>query len=107
MRVFRKVYDVVVAESGVQALEILKTRTVDVAFVDYQMPGMDGAAVLAALAREHPTIVRYMLTGNADTDRMAELCAAGLCTRVLGKPWDRADIEAAMTEALARQTTTT
>jgi len=39
-------YKVATAEDGLQAVEVLKTTSIDVALVDIRMPGMDGLQVL-------------------------------------------------------------
>jgi two-component system nitrate/nitrite response regulator NarL len=46
------------AENGREALDIIRRDEPAVAFVDYQMPEMDGVAVVHAAARDHlPTRV--------------------------------------------------
>ncbi len=46
------------ADDGVSALELIKTHRPDVALLDYQMPGMDGVEVAAAVQRDElPTRV--------------------------------------------------
>jgi CheY-like chemotaxis protein len=101
-RVFRRSYEILVATSGPEAFELLRDCRVDVAFVDYRMPGMDGVEVLHELRRTAPDTVRYLLTGHCDPDQIDSLPRAGLCVAVLGKPWDRAAIETAVAGALAQ-----
>jgi two-component system nitrate/nitrite response regulator NarL len=46
------------ADDGASALTLIKTHVPDVALLDYQMPGMDGAQVAAAVCRDElPTRV--------------------------------------------------
>jgi two-component system nitrate/nitrite response regulator NarL len=46
------------AEDGAAALDLIKTHLPDVALLDYRMPGLDGAAVAAAVRRDElPTRV--------------------------------------------------
>lgn len=104
-RVFRKRFHVVSASSGNAALALLAgLPSVEVAFVDFLMPGLGGAAVLAALRERRPEIARYLLTGLGDADETAAVLRAGLCRAILQKPWDRAAIEAAVADALASAT---
>ncbi len=46
---------VVLADSGEEALELLKHQTVDVIFMDHTMPGMDGLQALEAIKRNPRT----------------------------------------------------
>jgi CheY-like chemotaxis protein len=100
VRVFRKEFQIVTAGSGTEALRLLADVYPDVAFVDLRMPGMDGAALLAALRDERPRTVRYLLTGYGDLGETALLVSEGLCSAVLGKPWEREAIRAAVEDAL-------
>ena len=53
-------------DDGVSALELIKTHRPDVALLDYQMPGMDGAQVAAAVKRDElPTRV-LLLSAHDD-----------------------------------------
>jgi len=50
-------YSVLTAESGSEALEVLaKGANVDLALLDYMMPGMNGDELAEKLRREHPEI---------------------------------------------------
>jgi len=95
-RVFRRDFEVVTAPSGAAAVAALDRFDPDVAFVDFRMPGMDGAAVLAALHRLHPTTTCFLLTGYGDLAETQALVEGGLCVGVLTKPWDRAAIRSAV-----------
>jgi DNA-binding NtrC family response regulator len=61
-------YDVLIAASGVQALETMATESVDCLVLDLEMPGLDGFGVLRAMRErsiDTPVIV-YTGTGNFD-----------------------------------------
>ncbi|NBU07547.1 MAG: response regulator [Proteobacteria bacterium] len=60
--VFRELYDVVLADSGPRALEIIKSRRVDAAVLDIRMTGMSGTELLGHLKQLDPRIEVVMLT---------------------------------------------
>ena len=54
-------WSVFFANNGFEALELLERQPVDVLVTDFQMPGMDGAALLNTVMHKYPHIIRYML----------------------------------------------
>jgi len=63
-------YSVIPTTNGAQALNIIKVARPDLVLLDYMMPGMDGADVLAKL-RSNPrtaTIPVMFLTGKNDSE---------------------------------------
>jgi DNA-binding NtrC family response regulator len=82
-----KDFDVTAASNGKEAIAFSEKGFFDVAVVDFQMPGMDGAQVLKALKERHKYLEIIMLTGHATIDSAVE------CTRLgafsyLEKPYD-------------------
>lgn len=69
-----EVVEVVEAEDGVQALEVLQEGRVDVAFLDVRMPGKDGLAVLRERTTEVPIV---MLTHSEEAAIIKEALASG------------------------------
>ena len=64
----KKGYEVLTAQSGEAALEILKVQTVHVVVLDMKMPGMDGNETLKAIKAIYPLVEVIMLTGHATVD---------------------------------------
>src|SRR5947209_6437678 len=65
-------YDVRTAAGGEEALETLARQGPFVAIVsDLKMPGLNGAALLAAARQLAPLAVRVLLTGQADVEAAA------------------------------------
>ena len=56
-------YKVLTAMSGRGGLRLLSERHVDAVVVDYEMPGMNGGVVAAAIKHKKPMIPIIMLTG--------------------------------------------
>jgi len=85
-----------------QALALLAHEPVDVLISDLDMPGMSGLALLAHARREHPAVVRILLTGAATLSSALEAINKVEVFRYLTKPWFREDLHAAISEAAAR-----
>jgi CheY-like chemotaxis protein len=102
-RVFRRTFRVLMAVSSEEAVELLRTESPDVAFVDYSMPVTNGLALLRVLREQCPTMVSYLLTGYADLPEINQMKNSGLFRAVLSKPWDRECIERAATGALTSE----
>ncbi len=81
-------YQILLAESGKKALEILSESNVDLVISDMRMPGMDGAEFLSQAARRWPDMIRILLTGQADLDATIRVVNEGHISRYVSKPWD-------------------
>jgi CheY-like chemotaxis protein len=66
--IFEKLgYTVLVSADGRAALATASQHGVDVAVLDYRMPGMDGAEVAEALWRQQPGLPIVVCSGYFDT----------------------------------------
>jgi len=72
--------------SGVAALAALDQGQFDVIVSDMRMPGMDGAALLAAVAARDPAMVRIVLSGQAE--EASALRVVRVAHQFLSKPCD-------------------
>jgi DNA-binding NtrC family response regulator len=84
----RRDFEVHTAESGAQALEILKQQPVHVIMTDQRMPEMTGAELLHRSRTEHPEAIRIVFTGYADIKAVVDAVNQGGIYRYLTKPWD-------------------
>ena len=86
-RSLRKDFDVSVAQSGEEGLNLLKTEgPFAVVLSDMRMPGMDGIQFLRRAQEIAPDMVRMMLTGNADQQTAVNAVNEGNIFRFLTKP---------------------
>ncbi len=83
---FRRQYNVSLANSGLEALEALERETIDVIVSDQRMPGMTGVEVLKVFKDIAPNAMRILLTGYADQDAIAASINEGEVFRYLTKP---------------------
>ncbi len=79
--------DVTTATNGEEAVKSAEKGLFDVAVVDFQMPGMDGAQVLKTLKAKHRYLEIIMLTGHATIDSAVECTRLG-AFKYLEKPYD-------------------
>src|SRR6202171_5826490 len=95
-------HDVVTAEDGAEALEILirEHGAFDLLLTDIQMPVMDGIALALAVARDFPDLTILLMTGFAAQRERAHGLNA-IVYDVVTKPFSVADIRTAVTAALA------
>ena len=86
-------YRIVRAQSGDQALEVLREmklrgQPVAVILADFRMPGMDGIQFLELAMDQHPYARRVLLTAYADTDAAINAINVVDLDYYLLKPWD-------------------
>jgi DNA-binding NtrC family response regulator len=79
-------FDVTTATNGNEAIESAEKGLFDVAVVDYQMPGMDGAQVLKILKERHDYVEIIILTGHATVNSAVECTRLG-AFQYLEKPY--------------------
>jgi DNA-binding NtrC family response regulator len=70
-------YDVLTADSGVEALELMTRSAVDCIILDLEMPGMDGFAVLRALEERGSEVPVIVYTGAGNYDRCIQAVRLG------------------------------
>jgi CheY-like chemotaxis protein len=74
-------FNMLTANSGQEALEIMQHSEVCVVLSDYQMPQMNGLQLLKQIAIQWPQTKRLMLTGNNDNSEILK-CKAGKTSTV-------------------------
>lgn len=95
-------HKVLQAESGVEALEILRTESVDLLTLDLNMPGMKGEEVMRTVRAEYPNVEIIVITGCGTVESAAEGVRYGICD-YLQKPFDVVAVTAAVMRALIRR----
>ncbi|RRJ85280.1 response regulator [Aestuariirhabdus litorea] len=96
---FRKGYDVAVAEGGQEALEQVKTFKPDVVVSDQRMPGMTGTQLLNQIKVISPGTMRLLLTGYSDYKAVVNSVNEGEIYRFVHKPWVNSQIRSVVEEA--------
>lgn len=91
------------AADGDEALRTAATSHVDVAVVDYQMPGMDGLTLLAKLRALCPHVPRLLVSGALELEVILDAVNRGEVSRAFHKPVDAAVLVDGVAEALAQR----
>jgi CheY-like chemotaxis protein len=90
-------HNVVEATEGVEAIELLRSQTFDLAILDYFMPGMQGSQVALRFREIAPSMPILMVTAYleklGDSDKPVDA--------VIGKPFAIADLRSAIVKLLS------
>jgi response regulator RpfG family c-di-GMP phosphodiesterase len=92
----RRNYQVLTANGGSGALQILKEQGACVIVSDMRMPGMDGATLLKHVKQLYPETTRILLTGETGRDAAIAAVNEGQIFRFLTKPCAPDNLRAAI-----------
>jgi Predicted signal transduction protein len=81
-------YEVLTAESGAEALDILESEQVDVIVSDMKMPKMTGYELLSQVKKRFPNIVRIILSGFSDERIVFDALQKNIAKLYILKPWE-------------------
>ncbi len=80
------------ATSGEEALAIYSEKKIDFVFLDINMRGLDGLAVLDKLKALNPGVKVFMITGSQDKEARKRALAAGVLD-FISKPLDLSELK--------------
>ena len=87
-RTFRRDFNVVKAESAIEALQILDAQgEMAIIISDQRMPEMLGTEFLSKTVDRFPDTIRIVLTGYTDVEDLVEAINAGKVFKYITKPW--------------------
>jgi two-component system, NtrC family, response regulator HupR/HoxA len=101
-RTFNDRYVVHSAQSGEEALDLLRSHPVDAIITDQKMPHMTGIEFLEASQKDYPNLVRIVLTGFTEVEDLIAAINTGKVHKYITKPWEPADLRLAVQEALEK-----
>lgn len=105
-RTFYREFEVLKAESGPIALDILAREKGNVAVIisDQRMPSMSGTEFLSLTATQYPDIIRIILTGYTDVEDLVEAINTGKVFKYVTKPWDDDELKTVVRQAVDTHT---
>jgi two-component system probable response regulator PhcQ len=86
-------YEVLTAESAMEAKSIIESQRVHLIISDVVMPSTSGPKLLAWVRLHHPDIVRTLFTGQADLNVVMRAVNEGEIYRFFIKPWDTVELK--------------
>ena len=95
-------HDVTTADEGAEALEILRTESIDLVTVDLNMPGMKGDELMRTIRSEFPQTEIIIITGCGSVETAVEGIRHGVFD-YLTKPFDVVQVTASVERALSRR----
>lgn len=100
-RTFRRDFNVLRAESGVVALNVLASEgEVAVIISDQRMPEMKGTEFLSKTVPQFPDTMRIILTGFTDVEDLVEAINSGQVYKYITKPWDPNELKVVVQRAV-------
>ncbi|TVR82072.1 MAG: hybrid sensor histidine kinase/response regulator [Chitinophagaceae bacterium] len=97
---FRRDFDITTAESGHEALKILKNDTFKVIISDQRMPNMMGVDFFKEVLKNGNKAVRILLTGYADISDVIAAVNQGHIFSYVSKPWQEEDLRIIINNAI-------
>ena len=99
-RTFRRDFNVLKAESGIHALQLLAAEgEVAVIISDQRMPEMKGTEFLSRTVPQFPDTMRIILTGFTDVEDLVEAINSGQVYKYITKPWNPDELKAVVQRA--------
>ncbi|MBI2223331.1 MAG: sigma-54-dependent Fis family transcriptional regulator [Acidobacteria bacterium] len=98
----REGHDVLLAENGRTAIDMLEKESVELLISDVKMPDLSGVQVLAAAQRANPDIIGIMITAFATTETAVEALRLGAYDYV-SKPFNVDELKLKVRKALERR----
>ena len=90
MRCMANEWETHFAETGEDALALVRQQPFDVVVSDMRMPGMNGAQLLNHVLQLHPQTMRFILSGYSDLQDI--ISCVGVAHQFLHKPCNLADL---------------
>lgn len=89
-RTLRGHYNLLLASSGQEALEILKTHGAEISLIvsDQKMPEMEGTDFFKEIYDKHPDIIKILLTGHSNIDILVDSINDCHLFQYILKPFD-------------------
>ena len=93
-------YGVAVANTYLEAMEILAREKIKVVLSDQRMPDIEGVEFLRRIRVQYPGVVRILFTAYADLSAAEQAINVGVVFRFISKPWHPDELKATVVGAM-------
>ena len=97
---FRRNFQIYIALSGAEAMEVLQTEKIDLVISDQRMPKMTGVELLEKVKLMYPNLIRMLTTGYTDMPATIDAINKGKIHRYIAKPWNVDELRVVLNNAL-------
>ncbi|MDH5366257.1 MAG: hybrid sensor histidine kinase/response regulator [Cyclobacteriaceae bacterium] len=97
---FKWYYNIFLANSGEEGIQILNNEKIDLIITDQRMPNMTGVEFLEKIIPTYPNVPRIIVTGYTDLESIIEAVNNGRIFHYVTKPWEVDDLKAVIENAL-------
>lgn len=95
----QKKYEIIVANDGNKALEIMESVPIELVITDIRMPGMSGLDLLDEIRKKHPKTKVIIMTAYGNPEVQKEANERG-CLHYLEKPFKIEDLRSLILDAI-------
>ena len=90
---FRREFEIHIALSGQEGLQILEKEDINVILTDQRMPEMTGIDFLIEANKIKPEPIRILVTGYSDINAVIDAINKGQIYRYISKPWKEEELK--------------
>jgi len=98
--IFRRFFNVYVANGGSEALELLESQSVHLVLSDQRMPSMTGVELCENVMERYPDSIRMIVTGYSEMDPILHAIEEGKIKSYIRKPWKTQELKSIMETAI-------
>ena len=95
-------HDITVVDNAAAALEAVKNKEFDIAFIDIVMPGKDGVAILQEIRAIVPKLAIVMMSGYSVEEKRNKAQDLGAIA-CLKKPFEMEDVKRVIRAAIGKE----
>ncbi|MEN8248289.1 MAG: hybrid sensor histidine kinase/response regulator [Bacteroidota bacterium] len=97
---FRRTYNVFLAESAKEGIDILENNEIDLVLSDQRMPQMTGVEFLKYSLQKFPQSSRILISGYSDIKAVEDAINTAHIFQYVQKPWKESDLHKTINDAL-------
>jgi YesN/AraC family two-component response regulator len=98
---FQKYFDLLLAGSGQEALDIISSEDVSVILTDLKMPGMNGIELTSKIKTQHPDKVCLIVSAYFISEAISMGLDESMIFEYITKPWQRDNVIDILNRAFA------